>query len=648
MSPQTTILIVDDRPENLLSLRAMLEDLDINIISASSGNEALALLLEHECALVLLDVQMPEMNGFEVAELMQANTKTSTIPIIFITAISKDQEHIFKGYAAGAVDYIFKPLDQAQILVSKVKVFCELYEAREKIKQAVDTQRLSEQQWQLTFEAISDLVTIHDTKFHLLRVNRATAEFFGKEPEELVGRKCYDVFCGQNSKCTSCPIISLEQDLRPHTAEINHSVLKKTFQVSVSPIFDEAEQFIGVVHIAKDISARKKLETQLHQAQKMEAIGTLAGGIAHDFNNILTPIVGYAALLRRDAKPGSPLHKGLGIIEQAAGRATELVKQILSFSRQHEHEMISIAIQPIIKEALKLLRSSLPATIEIRQDIDMECGAIMADSTQIHQLLMNLCTNSGHAMAEHGGVLEISLRCQELLAKDCVQWPDLSSGQYLLLEVSDSGCGMAADLLDRIFEPYFTTKEKDQGTGMGLAVVHSIVTAQQGQISVTSEIGQGTTFHILLPVVGKPGGRHKKEKSDTVLPSGNEHVLLVDDEEYVVMVYGEILLSLGYQVSTETSSQKALDLFLAGKDDFDIVITDLTMPEMTGIELAHEIIAIRPEIPIILCTGISELIDAEQAQDIGLRAYLHKPVSIQDMGQVVRRVLDGEKLPEIL
>ncbi len=383
--------------------------------------------------------------------------------------------------------------------------------------------------------------------------------------------------------------------------------------------------------------------TQLRQAQKMEAIGTLASGIAHDFNNILTPIMGHAELIRLRAEPDSAMNKGLDIILQSAGRATQLVKQILSFSRQQYEEMITISIQPIIKEVLKLLRSSLPSIIEIRQEIDAHCGPIMADPTQIHQLLMNLCTNSGHAMAEHGGALSVTLSCADLTADDCLHYPALSPGPHLNLEITDTGYGMAPEIVERIFEPYFTTKEKDQGTGMGLAVVHGIVTTHNGHISVDSEPDQGTTFRILLPIARTDTIPVEETGHDTLLPTGTEHVLMVDDEQLVVDVNREILSALGYRVTSETSSTKALELFRSHGDDFDLIITDLTMPGLTGIELTKEIIKIRPAIPVILCTGFSELINAEEAHDLGIREFLYKPVTIQDMAVIVRKVLDNDR-----
>ncbi|MCF8056331.1 MAG: response regulator [Desulfocapsa sp.] len=382
------------------------------------------------------------------------------------------------------------------------------------------------------------------------------------------------------------------------------------------------------------------MEEQLHQARKMEAIGILAGGIAHDFNNILTPIIGYAELLCMKVQDDRMMKNGLDIILQSARRATELVQQILSFSRQQNQTISSCHLQPIVKEALKLIRSTIPTTIEIRQEIDMTCGPVMADPTQIHQLMINLCTNSSHAMTDHGGILSVTLGCRELTEEDCHSYPPLSAGSHLCLEISDTGCGIEKDVLARIFEPYFTTKEKGKGTGLGLAVVHGIVAAHNGHIDVSSKPGQGTVFKIQLPITEVESVRNKEVSDTASLPKGTEHVLIVDDEPLVVEINRKILVNLGYRVSSETSSQLALDKFRAQKDDFDLIITDLTMPDLTGIELTKEILKIRPEIPIILCTGFSEKADAENGLDLGIREYLNKPVTIRNMAAIVRRVLD--------
>ncbi len=638
MELKPTILIVDDRPENLISLEAMLDDLDINIISASSGKEALTLLLHHDIALVLLDVQMPNMDGFEVADLMRASKKTKEIPIIFITAISTDEKHIYQGYASGAVDYICKPIIEPQILLSKVNTFCDLHLAKRKTEGALQSVRESELLWQRTFDAIGDMVIIQDTDFQMLQVNQATLDYFHLTTEEIVGKKCFELFSPDKDLCEHCPIYSVKNSLQPVTTGMSFGMPKRSCQVTVSPILDDSQTLLGIVHIVRDISDQKQLETQLRQAQKMEAIGTLAGGIAHDFNNILTPIVGYANLLRLQANDDIQMQQGLDTIMEAAGRATELVKQILSFSRKQEQEMTPLSIQPIVTEVLKLLNSTLPSTIEVQHDIDMDCGKILADPTQIHQLLMNLCTNSGYAMSERGGVLKVSVHCLDLSTSECSQLPRLSPGVHLCLEVSDTGSGIPTDIQKRVFEPYFTTKVKDQGTGMGLAVVHSIVVSHNGDIFLSSKEGKGSTFRIFLPVQQEETGK-ETHPSETVLAKGTEHILLVDDEESVIKVHQEMLTSLGYQVTITTDSNQALQWIRAEPEKFDLLFTDMTMPGLTGAELTRETLNLRADLPIIICTGFSELLSPQQAQELGVSAFLSKPVTLSRMASVTQKVL---------
>ncbi len=640
MDTPPTILIVDDRQENLISLEAMLDELDINIMQASSGKEALTLLLHHDIALVLLDVQMPNMDGFEVAELMRSSKKTKEIPIIFITAISTDEGHIFHGYESGAVDYICKPIKEPQIVLSKVKVFCDLHLAKRKVEESLISVRESEAQWQLTFDAIGDMVVIQDTDFHMLQVNKATLDFFKLQREEIVGKKCFDIFCPDKELCKRCPILAVKEELVPKTVEMSLGVPQRDFQVTISPIINSNNEFIGVVHIVKDISKQKHLESQLRQAQKMEAIGTLAGGIAHDFNNILTPIVGYANLLRIQVSGDVQLQQGLDTIMEAAGRATELVKQILSFSRRQEQEMIPLNVQTIVKEVLKLLHSTLPTTIELQQEINMDCGQIMADPTQVHQLLMNLCTNSSYAMINEGGVLKVTIQCYDLQDDERTQFPHLFPGNHLCIEVSDTGCGMTEELQKRIFEPYFTTKVKGQGTGMGLSVVHNIIMSHKGDIHVSSKTGKGTTFKILFPII-KQEAKNVPSNEETPLAEGTEHVLLVDDEQSVRDVHREMLISLGYRVTTASDGQQALDLFRADTAQFDLLFTDMTMPGLTGAELSRESLLLRPDLPIIICTGFSDLLDSSQAEKLGISAFLYKPVTLANMARIMKKALTG-------
>ena len=315
-----------------------------------------------------------------------------------------------------------------------------------------------------------------------------------------------------------------------------------------------------------------------------------------------------------------------------------MVRQILTFSRQHDQERKPIQCGPIIKEVLKLLRSSLPTTIEIRQDIVDDLDNVLADPTQIRQVLMNLCTNAGHAMEEKGGILEVTLAPAELDTEFTDKYPDINPGRYLRLTVSDTGHGMTADVMENIFDPYFTTKEVDEGTGLGLSTVYGIVKSYGGEITVHSGPDKGTTFHVYLPVIDREEEPEKEIQGP--IPTGNERILFVDDEQPLIGVAKQMLESLGYKVVTRTSSIEALGLFQAKPDEFDLVITDMTMPNMTGDKLAGELMRIRPDIPIILCTGFSKKIKADTAEALGIRMLIMKPIIMREMAQAIRRVLD--------
>ena len=390
--------------------------------------------------------------------------------------------------------------------------------------------------------------------------------------------------------------------------------------------------------IVVDITERKKFEQRLRETQKLEAIGTLAGGIAHDFNNILAAIIGYTELATDQVEPKSQLSSDLKKISKAGYRARDMINQILMFSRQREQERRPITVTPIIKETIKLLRASLPSTIEIRQSLDPEPGMVLADATQIHQILMNLCTNSAQAMKEKGGILEIGLTTETIDSDFVERNPRLHAGPHLKLSISDTGSGMTKEIMERIFEPYFTTKEKSGGTGLGLAVVHGIVNASEGTITVYSEPDKGTTVNVFLPVIERAQAS-EKNKPEPVL-KGSERILLVDDEQDLVDVGKRILESLGYQVTITTSSMKAIEIFEKNPDRFDLIITDMTMPFLTGDDLAQEIMRIRPDIPIIVCTGYSEKLSEERALSMGIRAYLGKPLLKTEIAKTVRNVLD--------
>lgn len=389
-----------------------------------------------------------------------------------------------------------------------------------------------------------------------------------------------------------------------------------------------------------DITDLENLKGQLVQAQKMESIGTLAGGIAHDFNNILSSVIGFTELALDDVEKGSNIEDSLQEVYTAGKRAKDLVKQILAFARQSDETVNPINVVAIADEVLKFIRSSIPTSIKIKQALESD-SLTLANATQVHQIFMNLCTNAAYAMEDDGGILEITI--QDVAPELTDKWEkrNLKQKDYIEIRVSDTGSGIPPEIIDSVFEPYFTTKGIGEGTGMGLAMVHGIIESYSGQIIVDSTLGKGTTFTIYLPIT-KTQQSHQSIESET-LPSGTEKILYVDDEISLVKMGDQILSRLGYSVTTLTSSIEALELFNVKPDEFDLVITDMTMPDMTGDRLAKEIIKIRPDIPVILCTGYSKKISKESIFEIGIKEFVYKPVVKSDLAKTVRKVLDEAK-----
>ncbi|MDQ1271022.1 MAG: Histidine kinase [Thermodesulfobacteriota bacterium] len=455
------------------------------------------------------------------------------------------------------------------------------------------------------------------------------SDFIAKENLEKM-QKYHD----QRSKGTGSPPSQYESRIVNKAGEVktviaNVSLIGKQRIVSLTDI---TEQKLAAIE-------NEQLHKKLAQAQKMEAIGSLAGGIAHDFNNILGAIIGYTELAKMDKIDSKEIGKHLNKVLIAADRAKNLVHQILTFSRQTEQKIRPLKVEPIIKEVLQLLRASLPSTIEIQSDINNK-SLIMGDPTQIHQVILNLCTNAGHAMQENGGTLYVGLTNEKLGPNFTSNIPDASTDDYVKIEVKDTGHGIPPELIERLFEPFFTTKGPGEGTGMGLAVVHGIVKSMKGEIIVESVLGKGSAFSVYLPVVQDMA--KTDEPKENALAKGRGHILFVDDEPSMVDIGELILTQLGYHVTIRTSGIEALEAFKSNPDKFDLVLTDMTMPRMTGEKLAKEILSIRKEIPIIICTGFSSAMTEEKALEIGVKGLLMKPFIFSELAGVIHNVLKKE------
>ena len=538
------------------------------------------------------------------------------------------------------VDLIAKPLDPHVIEAGTVVVVHDITDR----KQAEEALRESEEKYRNILKNIDDGYFEVDIAGNFTFFNDSLCKILGYPEDELIGMNSREYMDKENAKKI---YQTFNQVYRTgiSTKALDWKLIRKDgsecfVETDVSLIKDSNGKGIGFRGIGRDITDRKQLEAQLQQALKMEALGTLVGGIAHEFNNVLGMIIGNTELALGDVPEWNPAHFNLKNIKTASLRATNVVRQLLSYIRMVDYKKKPMKAIPVVKDSIKFLRSTIPTSIDIRQNMQATTDTILADPAQIHQIMLNLCTNAAHAMEEDGGVLEIEIQNVNLGEESVSIDPDLIPGNYVKITVSDTGQGISLEIIDRIFDPFFTTKEVGKGAGMGLSVVHGIVKSYKGAIAIESELGKGTTLSVFFPVAEEEAGI--ESKTDEELPTGNEKILFIDDEELMVNMTKQILERLGYQVETKTDPVDALELFRSNPGQFDLVITDMAMPQMDGNKLVKEILNIRPEMPIILCTGFSEKVSEENARELGIRAFAMKPLVIQDFAVVVRKVLDAE------
>ena len=500
-------------------------------------------------------------------------------------------------------------------------------------KKAEDAKRESDKRYRTILDSMEDSVYICSRDYTVEYANPAMMKRIGRD---ITGERCYRALYGRENICPEChhPQVMAGKFVSNEVTDLR---TERIYHVSNTPIGQDDGKFSKLT-VFRDISNIRSMEDHLQQAQKMEAIGTLAGGIAHDFNNILCPMLGYAEILKNDLRENPSCQNHLQQILLAGARAKELIAQILSFSRQNTEDVQPIYLQAIVKESLKLLRSSIPAHIEIESRIDANCGPVMARATQCHQVIMNLTTNAFHAMDSQGGNLLVTLK-QVQLSAETGGTDLLPPGEYACLSVTDTGTGIDPSILPKIFNPYFTTKEQGKGTGLGLSVVQGIVRSLGGDLQVESTPGQGTDVRVFIPVIDV-GMEKTSPDYAPLIPGGKERILVVDDEKSITQMLNSMLSRLGYRVTQKNSSIEALDLLLREHDNFDLVVTDMLMPKLSGIQLVEEARRNHINLPVILCTGFCDHCDTNRMEDAGIHIVVKKPFTKAEISEAVRDCLD--------
>lgn len=531
-------------------------------------------------------------------------------------------------------------------LVFLKRTIAELNQSESERRRANEALRSSEERYRSLASSV-DSMSLVDRDCRYIFMNEGCRRKFNLPLEDIIGKRYHDFHTDENSRQFAGTVKKVFETGKPiqmeHQSEKDKSYLLRTF----SPVMDkEGQSIIAVTIGSKDITDLKKaeedqrkLEKQLIEAHKMEALGTLAGGIAHDFNNILSGIMGYAELTLKTVPDRSKSYHNLEQILRAAERAKDLVRQILTFSRKAVPKKKPVSLPLLVDEAVRFMRASLPTTIEIKKNNKVTYGTVLADPTQLHQVMINLCANAGYAMREAGGILEIGLEEAVIDEDELLIHSPLQPGQYLVLAVRDTGCGIPPENLPRIFDPYFTTKGKGQGTGLGLAVVHGIVKDHGGGIKVCSEPDRGTTFSIYLPMLDEQAEDDNIWEEENLLGKG-ETVMFLDDEKMVVDSNRELLEQLGYRVVTETDPVKAFEVFKNDSNAFDLVITDKNMPHMTGFDLVREIRRIRADIPVIISSGFQEPGDMEKLATLGAVRMVTKPMRMGTLVKIIRNILE--------
>jgi PAS domain S-box-containing protein len=642
VSAPLRILLVEDSEHDAAAFHRALRKASTlcDIALCERAEEALTRLYDQTSSfdLVVADYKLPGMSGLELYR--ELRTSNILIPLVLLTGAGAEYLAV-EALKAGVDDYIIKDASQGYIdlLPLVLPEVVQRYRTRLEHQRIQNALSERESQLRLVTDALPVAISYVDIEQCYRFANRTCEAWAGQPRTALYGRHIEEVW---GEEAYALMRTHIEAALTGLPATFEHEMAlsqtgRRVFELMFIPDLDTQGHCRGCFTLLTDITERKRLETELRQAQTMHAIGTMAGGIAHEFNNMLMAILGYTSLVLNDVPQTSPTWSHARQVLIAGERARDLVQQILAFSRQSQVEHRPMKLHRLVQEALDLIRRTLPATILLQLDVEKDVGTVRTSITEVHQIMLNLCANAAHAMREMGGTLEIRLDTVEGQEPPTSWSPAPRPGSYARLSVRDTGHGMPPDVLEHIFEPFFTTKGVGEGTGMGLAVVHGIVTHHGGAITVHSTPGQGTTFDIYLPRIAETTTTIAAPP-EPIVP-GKGRVLYVDDNPSLAQLGHAMLTSLGYEAIAYTSGEEALRVFLQTPQSFDLVITDQTMPHMPGETLIRALRRIRPDIPTILCTGYSSSIDAKKARAQGIEAFLMKPLSIDTLAPVMQRLL---------
>ena len=643
------VWVVDDDETVLMLAEAVLASEGFAVRTFSEPERAIEAATHGHPDIIVLDVMMPGMNGFEFCSRLRMQPDGVDVPVLMATSLD-DPSSIARAYEAGATNFATKPLNWA-IETHRLRYMLRVAETSRLLKSKEQETRLAKEDWERTFNSFSDIVTLLSPDLKVLRANLATVTALKKPLDSIIGFHCYQLFTNSEVPCTNCPIQQAILTGTPVSAEKHYCHSAAGCLLTGSPVTDKNGRLLHVVHIARDLTEQKQLEAEYRQAQKMEAMGTLAGGIAHDFNNLLMVVSGCAELARQDPLVTGEQREFADTVYDAAQRGAALSRQLLTFSRKGvaKNEKRPLRFNDVIRDLQKMIQRIFPKNIAIHTQFDANLHVINGSADTLNQVMMNLAVNASHAMP-NGGTLAIETRNVLLDASYCRLHPEIQPGEFVLVAVADTGHGMDAQTLQRIYEPFFTTKKIGEGTGLGLSVVYGIIKDHGGHIKCESQVGVGTTFKLYFPVQNSTADSTLVQtEAGADHHTGSETILIVDDEASIRTVVQRAFIKLGYEVISACDGESAL-LRYSGEEgnDVHLAVLDIGMPGMGGWECLKQLRAINPKLPVLLTTGYGGQELLERARQEGAAGLITKPYQLEQLHRSVRDILDGVNLAAVL